>query len=402
MNKITTNNNLLLYPDAVQRIHKDLEIALTNWDYLSSVGGEGPIAEFESAFVKAVGGQYAIALTNATSALYVALMSLGIGRGDEIILPSYTWPQTLTPVIVTGATPVFADIEKDAVTVSPKSVAALISKKTRAIIGVHLFGFPADVYALEEIARRAKCHLIYDAAQGFGSFYDSKPVGSYGDFSAFSFGRSKLFSIGEGGALICRTRDLYERAIAFSQHPLRMHKDVDNHRMRESIDGVSMNFRMHPLIASLALGQLKGLNDSNECRRLRATFMAIYKKAHLAKIKNYFSKISAASSPSGVAFPIILKDKKDRSSLQSSIEDLGLEIYEGGTQKPLHLSSTIQQHKLLSQYGLNSAMISEHHTHIKGSCPKTEERCRLPQLFLREGNGRHEKKMVTKYAKRNG
>src|SRR3990172_12232451 len=250
--KSLTNDKPLLYPEAIKRVQIDLQRAMTDWDFLSGVSGDGPIREFEKWFAGVAGGKYAIAMPNATSSLFVALMASGIGKGDEVILPAYTWPQTLTPVLLTGATPAFADIDADTVTLSPESVEKLITKKTKAIIGVHLFGIPADVIALEKIARDNGCTLIYDAAQGFGAcfknslsfrerggpvlrevegvrvgFSNERPIGAHGDYVAYSFGRSKLFSIGEGGALVCKDRGLYERVIAFSQHPLRMHGDID-------------------------------------------------------------------------------------------------------------------------------------------------------------------------------
>lgn len=395
MKKITTNNNMLLYPEAVKRIQKDLEIALTNWDYLSGVGGEGPIAEFEREFIKTAGGHYAIALTNATSALYVALMSLGISKGDEVILPSYTWPQTLSPVILAGAIPVFADIAKDSVTISPASVEKLISNKIRAIIAVHLFGLPADVHALAGIARTAKCALIYDAAQGFGTMVDDKPIGYYGDYVAFSFGRSKLISAGEGGALICRSRRLYERAVAFSQHPLRMHRDIDGSKLRQSIDGVSMNFRLHPLVASLAIGQLQGFYNSGKLEALRE----IHKTLETSAIKGFLSKTSANAIPSSVCFPVLVKSDGDKKRVAEYARSIGLELYEGGVQQPLHLTPTISRHKLLSHLGQKGMEIPAHKTHKKGSCPNTEERCRVPQLFLRE-SGLSNRTIVANYSKR--
>lgn len=238
MVKTGTVTKHLLYPEAIQNLFADLNHAKHDWNYLSGISGNGPIAEFEKAFAKVVGGRHQIALSNCTSALFVALLSAGIKYGDEVILPSYTWPQTLTPVLLTGATPVFADIGRRSVTVDPDSVAKLITSKTKAIIAVHLFGIPCDVNKLAQIAREAKCTLIFDAAQGFGALVDGKPMGQFGDYVAFSFGRSKLFSIGEGGMLVCRNRELYERAVMISQHPIRMHRDIDHLTVRNSLDGV--------------------------------------------------------------------------------------------------------------------------------------------------------------------
>ncbi|MBI5410301.1 MAG: aminotransferase class I/II-fold pyridoxal phosphate-dependent enzyme [Nitrospirae bacterium] len=372
------NEKNLLYPEAVKKLKKDLETATSEWAYLSSVGGGRPVEEFEDDFAKASGGKFCIAMTNATSALYVALMASDIGPGDEVILPSYTWPQTLTPVILTGATPVFVDIEENTVTISVNSVRRLITKKTRAIIAAHLFGIPADVVALEEIVKKERIILIFDAAQGFGAEVDGIQVGAYGDFSAYSFGRSKLFSVGEGGALVCRKKSLYEKAIVFSQHPLRVHKIIENARLRASMDGISMNFRIHPLVASLASGQLDGLVKSGFLSELRDRFKKISEKV-VASGSGILPELPDGARPSGVCLPI-LSANVSNSGLKH--KDSDIEIYEGGVPKPLHLTNTVRRHRIIS----TRVSIPAHKTHKESSCPNTERRCSLPQLFAKTTN----------------
>lgn len=382
--KSLMENKPLLYPEAIKRVQIDLQRAMTDWDFLSGVSGDGPIREFEKWFAGIAGGRYAIALPNATSALFVALMSAGIGHGDEVILPAYSWPQTLTPVLLTGATPVFADIDADTVTISPESVKSLITKKTKAIIGVHLFGIPADVIALEKIARDTGCILIYDAAQGFGACFNDRPIGAYGDFVAYSFGRSKLFSIGEGGALICQNKELYEMAIAFSQHPLRMHSDIDNPDMRMLIDGVSMNFRIHPLVASLALGQLRGLLDSGKLDHLKTKSKELYSILYSTELNHLLPAIPEGACPSGVCIPLIIKSEEDLLQSKHILKALDLDTFEGGLHIPLHLTDTIQRRRFLWSDEVVSSVIPFHTTHKPGSCPNTEERCKIsPQIFIK-------------------
>ncbi|MEW6418370.1 MAG: aminotransferase class I/II-fold pyridoxal phosphate-dependent enzyme [Nitrospirota bacterium] len=366
----------LLYPEAIERLQRDLQNAITDWDYLSGISGEGPIAEFEAEFAKLNGSEYAIALTNATSALFVSLIASGIGKGDEVILPSYTWPQTLTPVILTGATPVFADIDSDTVTISPKSVEKLITRKTRAVIAVHLYGIPADVLQLDKIARDNGCILIYDSAQGFGAHFNNKPIGAYGNYVAYSLGRSKLFSVGEGGVLICRNRKLYERAIAFSQHPLRMHRDIDDTDLRMSIDGVSMNFRLHPLIASLALGQLKALIKYGKLKQLQARFKEVYERIKSTEAGCILPEIPVGASPSGICIPLIPKKKNDLLKIRGVLENLGLDTFDGGLKKPLHLTETIKRHRFIFHPNSRKFVIPPHKTHRHGICPNTESRSR--------------------------
>ncbi len=376
-------SEILLYPEAIERLQKDLKRAIRDWDYLSGVSGDGPIVEFEEEFAKINESKYAIALTNATSALFVALMASGIGKGDEVILPSYTWPQTLTPVILTGATPVFADVDRNTVTISPESVKRLITRRTRAIIAVHLYGIPANVLSLDKIAKENGCILIYDSAQGFGAYFNSKPIGAYGDYVAYSLGRSKLFSVGEGGILICRKREYYERAIAFSQHPLRMHRDVDSVDIRRLIDGVSMNFRIHPLIASLALGQLKGFINTGKLEKHQAIFKELYERIKLTGGRDMLPEIPEGASPSGVCLPLFPKRHSDLSKNKDVFEKHGLNLFEGGIKTPLHLSNTIQRHRFIFHSQSSNFIIPWHKTHKYGSCPNTENLCKtLKQAFI--------------------
>lgn len=373
----------LLCPEALERAREALDKACHDWRYLSAVGGDGPIAEFEETFGKAAGGKYAIACSNATSALFMALMASGVGRGDEVILPAYTWPQTLSPVLLTGATPVFADIDENSVTVSPGSIRGLMTRRTRAIIAVHLFGIPADIDAIEDLARERDCVTIYDAAQGFGAFYDGRPVGSFGDFAAFSLGRGKLLSAGEGGVLICKSRSGYERALAFSQHPLRMHRQIDDDGIRARLDGISMNFRMHPIVASLALGQFEGLLKSEELANLRKRFARLRNEMKDRGLDGYLPAVAQKGTASGTAVPLIVPRNSDTNQIKDLADIMGLTVYSGGIQGPLHLTETIREGMWLWQRGLRrKRSLPSHATHAKHCCPNTERRCSLPQMFF--------------------
>jgi len=170
--------------------------------------------------------------------------------------------------------------------------------------------------------------LIYDGAQAFGAKYNEKGIGAYGDFVAYSFGRSKLLSVGEGGALVCRTRELYERAIAFSQHPLRMHRDIDDNSMRKHIDGVALNFRMHPLIASLALGQLSGFLSSGKLEELKETFWELRECITTGGMEDILPKIPPEGSPSGVCLPLVI-DRDERRMVEERLGELNIKVTEG-------------------------------------------------------------------------
>lgn len=376
----------LLCPEALERVRATLSRACDDWGHLSAVGGDGPIREFEDALNDVTGGRYTIACSNATSALLMALMASGVGRGDEVILPAYTWPQTLSPVLLTGATPIFADIDKNTVTVSLSSIRRLMTKRTRAILAVHIFGIPADIEAIEELARQRGCVTIYDAAQGFGALYDNRPIGSFGNFVAFSFGRGKLLSVGEGGALICNGREGYERAIAFSQHPLRMHRQIDDDGMRGGIDGVSMNFRMHPLVASLALGQLEGMVHAEILKDLREKYLNLREKLKNEGMEKSLPAVPRKATPSGAAIPLIVSKEEGTPVVNAAIGRLGYETYTAGVQTPLHMTHTVQDGTWLCQRGLRRKRMAIDGMHRKGQCTNTEKRCAIPQLFVKMDN----------------
>lgn len=362
----------------MDRAEAHLHRACTDWTYLSSVSGDGPIAEFEKQFLSAVGGEFALALSNCTSALFVALQAAGVGPGDEVVLPAYTWPQTLAPIVTLGATPVFADLGVQTVTVDPASVAERTSERTKAIIAVHLYGYPANVHALDDIAQETGCPLIYDAAQGFGALIDDRPIGAYGNYVAFSFGRGKLLSVGEGGALVCQDRAAYERVVAASQHPLRQHRDLDALERRRAIDGVGMNFRMHPLVASLALGQLEGLRRTGRCNALRRTFRQIQNTLARADLEHLLPNTPSNGQPNGHAVPLLPSSTDDVEHLEREVETLDLRIEPGGGLDPLHFTPTVQG----GPESTNAGIEPSHPTHRRGSCPHAECRSEYPPLFV--------------------
>ena len=167
---------------------------------------QGPQVEaFEEEFARQiVPGTRAIALNSGTSALHLGLLAAGIGPGDEVIVPSFTFAATANAVAITGATPVFADIDPLTFTLSPASVSSAVSARTRAIMPVHLYGHPAPLDTLDAIARERGLMLFEDAAQAHGASLHGRPVGSFGTFAAFSFYPTKNMTSGEGGMVTSR------------------------------------------------------------------------------------------------------------------------------------------------------------------------------------------------------
>ena len=173
---------------------------------------------FEKAFCEYLGVKYAICLPSCTSAIHLSLLALGIGDGDEVIVPEGTWIASAAPVTYVGATPIFADIDAKNWCLSPASFDRWITPRTRAVIPVDLYGNVADYQALKEIANRHNIAIIEDAAEALGAEYQGKKAGSLGDCGVFSFHGSKTVTSGEGGMLVTDREDLYERILFLRDH----------------------------------------------------------------------------------------------------------------------------------------------------------------------------------------
>lgn len=173
---------------------------------------------FETLFAEYVGRTHAITLPSCTAGIHLALLSLGIGKGDEVIIPDITWIATAAPVTYVGARPVFADCDKDTWCLSPESFQNAITQATRAVIPVDLYGGMPDMDAIRDIAEEYDIMVIEDAAEAIGSEYHGNLAGSFGDASVFSFHGTKTLTTGEGGMLVTDDKTLYDRCRFLSNH----------------------------------------------------------------------------------------------------------------------------------------------------------------------------------------
>lgn len=170
--------------------------------------------KFDKEFSKVIGTEYSILVSSGTGALMSALAGLGIGPGDEVIVPGYTFMASASAVLAVGAIPVLAEID-ETMTIDPKDIEKKISKYTKAIIPVHICGYPCDMDTICEIAKKHNLYVIEDACQADGASYKGRRVGSIGDAGAFSFNHWKLLSAGEGGSIVTNNRKVYERALIY-------------------------------------------------------------------------------------------------------------------------------------------------------------------------------------------
>jgi len=222
------------------------------------------VKEFEHSFADYLGAGSAVATSSGTTALQVTLEALGIGAGDTVISTPFTFVATSNAIIHAGARPLFVDVDPHTYNLDPQAVEdAFKREKVRAILCVHLYGLPADLGALREIARRHSALLIEDSAQAHGARYDDQKVGTFGDAAIFSFYPSKNITTGEGGMII--TTD------AQVEHRARVLVNVGQDGAGEYVyEVIGYNYRMTDLSAALGLGQLEHLDEYNARRRANA------------------------------------------------------------------------------------------------------------------------------------
>jgi perosamine synthetase len=298
-------------------------------------------------------------------------MALGIGPGDEVIVTPYTWGQSVAPVLFTGATAVFADIDSKTLTLAPNSVEERISDKTRAIIPVHIFGNPADMDSLCSMAKKSGIAVVSDAAQAIGALSKGRKIGSLGNAACFSLGRGKTVCGGEGGVLVTDDEVLYERAITISQHPLRAF------RMEQSpfSDELCWNYRIHPLAAVLAMADLEIADERLYYRKhILDAFHAEFES--IPGIDPVYCSKGDTSAAYGIPLTFYRHALDlSRETVAISLQAAGIPIQIGPIRIPIYLRPTFQQTQ-------NWHHIGSHLIFQKGCCPIVEERCFKQELLL--------------------
>lgn len=223
------------------------------------------VAEFETEFSSVlVDGRAAVAVNSGTSGLHLGLLAAGVGPGDEVIVPSFTFAATGNAVALTGATPVFADIELDHYTLDPDHVASLVTEKTKGIMPVHLYGHPFDVEGLGKLAAERGIDLYEDAAQAHGASFNGKKVGSFGTFAMFSLYPTKNMTSGEGGMVTTSDADV--------EHKLRLLRNQGMEKQYEN-EIVGFNARMTDLHAAIGRVQLTKVLGWTAQRQQNAAFL---------------------------------------------------------------------------------------------------------------------------------
>lgn len=225
------------------------------------------VDEFERKFADLHNAEYCLGVTNGTHAIELALYTLGIGSGDEVIVPAFTFISTATAVVYCNAIPVLVDVDPETFCMVPEAFERAITPRTRAVIPVHMAGHTCDMDAICKIARRHGIKVIEDAAHAHGAEYKGKRAGTFGDMSAFSFQNGKLMTCGEGGAIITNNRELYEKA--YLAHGVGRPK---GDRVYEHLV-LGSNYRMNEFQAAVLIAQLERLEQMNKKREANADML---------------------------------------------------------------------------------------------------------------------------------
>ena len=216
----------------------------------------GYVQRFEAAFASYLGVRHAVAVPHCTAALHLSLASLGIGAGDEVIVPELTWIATAAPITYVGATPVFADVDPHTWCITADAVRACVTPRTKAIIPVDLYGLTPDMDAVRAVADEFGLAIIEDAAQAIGCQYRGRAAGALGTVGTFSFHGTKTMTTGEGGMLVTDRTDLYERSLVLRDHG----RTASNFKFFYNTE-VAFKYRMSNMQAAFGLAQLERIDE---------------------------------------------------------------------------------------------------------------------------------------------
>ena len=225
------------------------------------------VSEFEGQFSSFVGAEHGISVCNGTVALHLALVALGLGSGDEVIVPTLTYIASVNAITYTGAKPVFVDSIRDTWQMDPADILLKITPKTKAILAVHLYGQACDLDSILEISNKHNLYLIEDCAEAFGSLYKGRHVGTFGDVSTFSFFGNKTITTGEGGMVVTKNKTLSERARHYKGQGLASDREYWH-------DVIGYNYRLTNIAAAIGLAQLERADEIINKKRALAEYYA--------------------------------------------------------------------------------------------------------------------------------
>jgi perosamine synthetase len=312
-----TNTFIPLAKPEFSKTEKKLVNNCLDTGWISSIGKY--VNQFGEDLAKYVGAKYALPVSSGTTALHLALIALGIGPGDEVIVPALTFVASVNAIKFVGAKPIFIDIEPETFNLDISALESLITKKTKAIITVDLYGHPVDFDAIKKICEQHQLKLISDSAESLGSLYKGKPTGNQGDISIFSFFGNKIITTGEGGMVVTNSKKLYDTCKLYRDQG----KDTSVHNYYHPVIGYNYGFTN--LQAAVGIGQLKQIGALVKKKRAIAT---LYQKL-LSGIEGIsFQKEQAYAQSNWWMFSILVDKAKfglSRDELMSFLKGKNIE-----------------------------------------------------------------------------
>ena len=291
--------------------------------------------EFEREFAKFCGCNYAVAVANGTVALELSLRALGVGLGDEVITTSRTFIASASAIVAVGARPVFADVDRDSQNITAETIATVVTNKTRAVIAVHLAGWPCDMDPILNLAHASGFYVIEDCAQAHGASYNGKPIGSLGDISAFSFCQDKIMTTaGEGGMVTTNSEELWRTMWAYKDHG----KNYDAVYSRQHAPGFrwlhesfGTNWRLSEVQSAVGRAQLSKVLGWLAIRRSHANFL-MTKLSSLKALRN--PRVPAYIAHAYYKFYVFVRPEKllplwNRDRIAEEIMGRGIPCYSG-------------------------------------------------------------------------
>jgi dTDP-4-amino-4,6-dideoxygalactose transaminase len=283
--------------------------------------------EFEQQFADYADVPFALATANCTAALHMALVGLGIGKGDEVIVPSLTFVATSNAILYTGAKPVFADISSlEHPLVDPSDVRGKITRRTKAIMVMHYAGYPCDMEKVQSLARKNGLYIIEDAAHAAGSYVGDRMCGTIGDVGCYSFFANKNLPVGEGGMLVTRDEKIYNRLARLRSHGMTSvtWDRARGHAFSYDVVDLGYNYRTTEINSAIGLEQLKKLKKNN---RKRDDIFAEYVKrlSTCADLTIPFSRLGSKGRFSRHLFPILLDPHVDRKQFMARMKEQGVQ-----------------------------------------------------------------------------
>jgi len=307
------------------------------------------VDQFENDFARFCQTNYAVSVMNGTAALHLALLTLGVGAGDEVIVPALTFVATANAVSFTGAKAVLVDVDFDTWNINSQHVKAKISSRTKAIIPVHLYGHPADMDPILRLAQKHNLCVVEDAAEAHGALYKNKPVGGLGDIGIFSFYGNKTITTGEGGMLVTNNKKIADRARFLKAHGMSPNR-------RYYHPEIGFNYRMTNLQAAVGVAQLAQIRKFIQLKRRNAM---LYNK--------YLRQVPGITLPPEKSwarniywmYSVLIDDNIysiSRDKLMSKLQNLGIEtrpFFVPLHRMPMYRASGFPVADKLSQQGIN-------------------------------------------------